>query len=714
MPSTPETSLRALLRPQSIAVIGVSRDAGHQQTMSGSTILQSLVRFGYPGRIDIVHPSGDEIGGRRSSVSIAALPQAPDAIVLALPSAAAPQAIADAGARGIRGAVVLSAGFSELANEEGTRLARKLQTAADDHGVRICGPNGLGYVNVWDKVLAGYFPSLLSSALPRPGGLSIVTQSGAVGNSLLARAMERGIGTSFVISSGNETNVSLPDYIDFLVNDPQTKVLALYLEGVVDGARLVEALRRCTDRGKPVVVYKVGKSASGAKAAMSHTAKVAGEPALYRGMFRQLGVIEAQHLDELIEIPMLLLKTSHCTGRPPVGIGVVSISGGLGAVVADHFAAEGFALPTLSEQVQRRLAELPVKLGSTANPVDTTAAIQRTEATLKDILAIVADDPQIDAVVFPNAARFPAAALNVAGIMADAAQSIAKPVLSIWYAGADNQAAIARLHESERVACFDDPAACARAMGAFRDFRLSTAAPTVSTVQAPAQARDRAGTALALRGTLDEAASKEILRAYDVPIPNESLARSAQDAAAAADAIGFPVAMKIVSRDIPHKARVGGVRLNLSSRAAVLQAHAAMLDSVATRAPGAHIEGVLVTQMVGVRLELLVGGYRDSQFGPVLVVGMGGADVESLPDVAMRLLPVTAADCKEALESLQDRRVRLLTAHEKAALAEVVERVAAMAWDLRDELCEIDVNPVALTFEGRALALDALIKLTRN
>ncbi|MFT3821752.1 MAG: acetate--CoA ligase family protein [Rubrivivax sp.] len=704
------TELDPLLRPRSIALLGVSRETSAQPTMSGSTILESLQRLGFGGRIDLVHPSGGTLRALPAAPSIAALPQPADLLLLALPAAAVPSLVAEAGQRGIRAAVVLSAGFAELADEEGERLGRELQQAAAAHGLPLCGPNGLGYLNVWDRVLAGYFPCLLGEQRPRPGGLSVVTQSGAIGNSLLARAMDRRIGTSFVISAGNETNVSVADYVDFLVADPKTEVIAIYLEGVVDGARLRRSLQRAVAAGKPVVVYKVGKSAFGARAALSHTAKVAGEPALYRGLFRQLGVIEAQHLDDLIEIPMLLLKSAPRAPRPPRGIGVVSISGGLGAIMADHFAAEGFTLPELSAATQAKLAALPLKLGSTLNPVDTTAAIQRNEQALVDILKIVADDQRVDALVFPNAARFPGPALNVATLMAQTAAQLGKPLLSVWYAGHENEAAMARLHESADVPCFDDPAACARALAALRDVRQHAGAEP-PPVSAPPGSSARAAVLLqGYEGVLDEAQGKRLLAAYGVALLPERHAADADAAGRAAAELGLPVAMKILSADIPHKAKAGGVALGLASPQAVAEAWAAMMDRVRRHAPAARIDGVLVSPMAAIELELLAGAYRDPQFGPVLVVGIGGAQVESRPDVAMRLLPVSAADCRAALDELQDRRVALLDEERKAVLAAAVARIAALAWDLRDQVAEIDVNPLALT-RGEALALDALVRL---
>ena len=707
------SSLDPLLRPKSIAIVGVSRDPGRQTTINGSAVLESLARFNYAGRIDLIHPEAKEIGGRKVFASVSALPESPDLIVISLAAARIPATIAECGERGIRAAVVMSAGFAELGEGEGASLEQKMKDAAARHGVRICGPNGLGYINVADGIFAGYFPCLSSSA-PKAGGLSIITHSGAVGNSLLARAIDRGIGMGFVVSAGNEANVTLADYIDYMVDDAHTRVISLYMEGVVDGMRLRRALERAATAGKPVVIYKVGKSAAGAKAALSHTANVAGEPALYRGMFKQLGVMEASRLDDLIEVPMLILKSRIRDKAVPRNVGVVTISGGLGAIMADHLAEEGFELPELAAATQARLAALPLKFGSTANPVDTTAAIQRTESTLADIISIVADDPGIDAVVFPNASRFPQRALDVAQIMADTAKRLDKPLISVWYAGSDNDPAMRLLHDSDAVACYDDPSACARSLAALRDARLFAARESQRDLAPPQGARGKAGANVSFTGVFSEPAGKAILRCYGVPLPRESLAASGREAAERAAEIGFPVAMKIVSADVPHKAKAGGVRLGLNTAGAVAAAYDEMLEAVSRNAPGARLEGVLVSEMVAVQAELIVGAYADPHFGPVLVAGMGGSQVEELRDIAMCLLPATPADCRRVLDALQDRRIRLLDPAAKTRLSLAIGRIAAMAWDLQPDLVELDVNPVALTQGGDVVALDAMMTFTNE
>ncbi len=706
---SPPRRLDRLLNPGSIAIVGVSRDGAVPGRMGGSAVLDSLVRGDYSGRLHLVHPDAAEIGGRPVWPSIAALPETPDLVVASLPAARIPELVAECGARGVGAAVVMSAGFSELGTAQAIALERQLRRVANDTGVRLCGPNGLGFINVPDHVFCGYFPCL-SGVAPTEGGLSVITHSGAVGNSLLARAIDRGVGIGHIISSGNETNVSLADYVDHLVDDERVRVVSIYMEGATDGLALRRAFQRAADAGKPVVVYKIGRSEAGAAAALSHTAKVAGRHALYRGLFRQMGVIEASCLDDLIDIPALLIKSGDRGADNPLrNVAVVSISGGLGAIAAEHLALEGFALPALAEPTRARLVELPIAYGSLANPVDTTAAIHRSENSFGDVVRIVAEDPGIDAVVVPNASRFPHAALNTASMLRDVGGTLSKPLLSLWYAGRDNEAAIDLLHRSEAVACYDDPGTCARALAALRDHRAFREARQRHADVEMAQPRE-ATQETVHRGTLNEPEGKRLLQAWGVAVPRERWVRDAEAAEAAAAEIGFPVALKIVSRDVLHKASAGGVRLALRSAAEVRDAWQQMLADVAGHAPGARIDGALVSEMVPIAAELLVGFYRDETFGPALVVGLSGAMVESLNAVGTCPLPLGRADCERLIDEIPDRVVASRLQPVRAALVDAVARIAAMATCAGPALRELDVNPLVITTAGAVVALDAVMR----
>lgn len=707
----PRLRLDRLLKPRSIAIVGVSREGAVPGKMGGSAVLDGLERGDYPGGLHLVHPEAREIGGRAAWPSVSALPETPDLVVASLPAPHIPKLVAECGARGVGAVVIMSAGFSELGTKQGNALEDELRNAAEAGGIQLCGPNGLGFINVADKVFCGYFPCL-STAVPVAGGLSIVTHSGAVGNSLLARAVDRGVGIGHVISSGNETNVSLADYVDHLVDDARVRVVSIYMEGATDGPALRRAFQRAADAGKPVIVYKIGRTDVGAAAALSHTAKVAGRHALYRGLFRQMGVVEASCLDDLIDIPALFIKAGdRGVDKPLRRVAVVSISGGLGAIAAEHLALEGFTLPALAERTRERLVELPIAYGSLANPVDTTAAIHRSESSFGDVVRIVADDPGVDAIVVPNASRFPHAALNTAAALQDVGAELRKPLLSLWYAGRDNEPAIDLLHRSAAVACYDDPGTGARALAALRDYRAFRTSRLDRPDVLLAPSRDAVALRSTVRsGVLNEPEGKRLLEAWDIPMPRERWVHTPEAAEAAAAEIGFPVALKIVSRDVLHKARIGGVRLGLRSPPELRDAWHRIFREAARHAPDAQIDGALVSEMVPIAAELLVGFYRDETFGPALVVGLGGGMVESLHAVGSCPLPVDRADCERLIDEIPDRVVAGKLQPVRCALADVIARIAAMTVSAGPELREMDVNPLVVTTGGAILALDAVMR----
>ena len=701
-------TLDALLRPRSIAVIGVSRTIARQATVGGAAVVNNLRKFGYGGRLYVIHPEAAEIAGVPAYPSIAALPETPDMVSVAVPAAALPPLVAACGERGVKAMTIHSAGFAELGTNEGIAHERALRESATAFGIRICGPNGLGYINVPDKTFAGSFPSL-ETVVPRSGGLAILTQSGAVGGSLIARAADRAAGLSFVISNGNETTVSLADYIDFLVRDPRTSAIAIYLEGVADGPAFVRALAAARAARKPIVVYKVGKSEAGAKAALSHTAKVAGSAVLFSGLFRQFGVVEAEALDDLIDIPALLIKTaSNRFAGPPRRAGIVTISGGLGAITTDHLAAKGIAVPPFADATQDRLRAMAIPFASTANPVDTTAAIHHNEAGMAEVLEIVADDPGIDLIIAPNASRFPQAALQTARRLDAIGATLAKPLVSIWYAGQDNGEAIALLRASDSVASFDDHASCARALAALE---LVVAADLRAVGEPEPDRQPEPRLPFEPSGVLSEADSKAILHALGVPLARERHVHGADAAARAAAEIVFPVALKIVSPDIAHKAAVGGVRLKLNSAGDVREAYDAIMRDAGSAAPSARLDGVVVSEMVPIAAELLVGTYTDATFGRALVVGVGGSLVEEIKDVAIALLPASRRDCAAMLERMHDRSLKTRIRPHLAAVVESIARIAAMAAALPG-LVEMDINPLALTAHGNVVALDAVMKFS--
>ncbi|MEU7812304.1 acetate--CoA ligase family protein [Pseudonocardia sp. NPDC049154] len=694
MAGTDPAALKALLDPTSIVLVGVSRPAPGKSKVGGYAVLQNLRRGGFAGRISVVHPSGDEIDGIRATRTIAEL-EPHDVAVVALPAAAAVTAVRECAERGIRAFVVLSSGFGEAGTPEGDANEAALGAVADEHGLAVSGPNSLGTVNILNGAWAGNFAALESTDL-RPGGLAIVSQSGAIAGSLAVRAADRGIGISHIVSTGNESVTTAADVITALAAEPRVEVISLYLEGAHDGRALAEACRTARLAGKPVIVFKVGETDVGARAALSHTAKLAGTPALYRGALLQAGAVQVGSLDELVETPMAFLGTE--VGRPVRRVCVVSISGGLGAVTADALVRAGLEVPVLAHATQEGLAALQLPFGAISNPVDTAGATQRRLDVFALVAKVIAGDPGIDALVVPLASRFRASAESTAEDLLAAAEAAGIPLFVAWFSGSDNAEFVARLRAAGGVPCFDDVDACVRALrGADLVSRPVEATPDPAGVIDPG----------ADGGLLDEAASKALLAEHGLPLPRERHARTLDEALAAAAEIGYPVAVKIVSTDLAHKAAVGGVRLGVADAEALAAAHGEILTAVGAAAPEAALNGVLVSEMVRPERELLVGVYDDDTFGPVLALGRGGSRVEELADVEFRLLPTTAAEIEELCGPLLGDSPPDVVAE----VARVVSDIGDFAWGARARLRELDVNPLVVTDSGEVRALDAVVSL---
>jgi acetate---CoA ligase (ADP-forming) len=695
-------AMRMLLRPQSVALLGVSRPAPGKSRVGGAAVLANLRRGGFTGAITVVHPSADIIDDVACIRAIADAPGPVDLAVISLPAKSVPEAVRDCAEAGIRAFVILTAGFGETGTAEGRVLEGELRRLGQKYDLAICGPNGLGLLNVPEQVYTANFAPI-ETLRPNAGGLAIISQSGAIGGSLLARAVQRRIGISHVISTGNETVTTMADYVEALADDDRVRAFSVYMEGADDPRRLIAAFSRARAAGKPVVVYKVGESEVGARAALSHTAKLAGEPRLYRGAFEQAGVVQAESLPDLIDAQMYFLSETDLA-QAPAGVCVVSISGGLGAVTADELARAGIDVPPLSPATRKELDGLGLDLGATGNPVDTAGATQRREDVLTTLLTIIGRDPAIDAIVVPLASRFPVAAQTTPKDLLAARAAAGIPVLAAWYTGDDNADAVAALRADGRVACFDDAGGCARAIRWAR--RLA---------QLPADQAEIPALAVPLfqhqDGVLDEPASKALLAECGLRFPRETIVTSAAEASQAATEIGFPVAMKVISADIAHKAAVGGVSLAINDQVAAAGAYRAILTAVASAAPGAVVTGVLISEMVNVAQEFLVGVYNDASFGPTLAFGRGGSQVEQLADVSLRLLPATR---REIESMVRDRLRDLLPEQITRAVIDSVANVAAFAAGAGRRLSELDVNPLVVTADERVLTLDAVISLSES
>jgi acyl-CoA synthetase (NDP forming) len=699
--------LDALLRPRSIGVVGISRPGPGKSSVGGMQVLNELAVGGFAGPIYPVHPAAESFGALPAYASLAKLPETPDVLVVARPAAAVIGLAAEAGAMGVKALVVLSAGFGELGTAEGLGYDVELRQLAAEHSMVICGPNSLGVMNAHSGAYMCNFPPL-ELAAAKPGGLAIVSHSGAIAGSLIGLANDRGIGLSYVLSSGNELTLTAADCLRELGRDDTVTAVSLYLEGATDGRDLMDAVAAVTAVGKTVVALKVGDSASGARAAMSHTAKISGEQALYRGALRQAGATIATSLEELISLPMYREAGYDATVAPRRAC-VLSLSGGLGGVVADEFSRCGIEVPELTAETRAALDALELPLGGISNPVDTAGATQRNPDALLDIAQIVGTDPGIDVIALALPSRFQSTAHETPRRLGEISKAVSKPLVVIWIAGRENLVDIAETR-AVGVACFDSPTACARALASAGEFarhlgdlEVDRAAVPRPAVPAPSVRR---------RGWLNEPETKALLREYGVPGVREALATSAGHAVSIADGIGYPVALKVVSADVVHKAAVGGVRLGVASSAHVGAVFEDMIAAVAAAVPDARIDGVLISEMIDVRSEFLIGTYQDQTFGPTLAFGRGGSQVEEHRKVALRLLPLTGSDCVDIVASLlaelDDRPGQDAT----QLLVDAVRAVADFADAAGPALMELDVNPIIVSGDNRVVALDAVAHFT--
>lgn len=712
-------ALQYLVNPRSVALVGIKGgefDPTARDSM-GRRFLENLRRHGFAGAIYTVNPRYQEIGGYPCFPSVAAIPEPVDAALLIVPKPRIMATLADCAVRGVKAATVISSGFAE-AGPEGKAEEEAMVEFARAHGIRLLGPNCFGYYNSHARL--NLFGS--ASLLTRPmlaGAIGFATQSGALAASVVDRAQERGIGFSHVITTGNQADIHNVECVEYLVEDPNTKVVALFAEGLGHATRFRAAARRAAEQGKPCLVLKTGASEIGRQAALAHTGSLVGDDAVYDAAFRQDGVYRCEDIDEMFFAAALL--SQHCAALPEgadARLAVVTMSGAMGGLLADGCARYGIPMAGLSEETRAKLLAVPGVSGS-LNPLDAAMATWANDFdVIGRIAGILAGDPGVDAVLLATAG-VPYAERLMDDCTATLA-STGKVFVPLWVADhADTGKAAARL-AGEGVTVFENATTALRALRALAHYRrhqhalragrLAAAAPLVDAARA-AQARALLADCGAV---LTEFQSKQLLALYGVRIAREEIAADAQAAVQAAQRIGFPVALKIHSPDIAHKTEAGGLRLKLADAAQVERAFAEVMANAAAYKPDANLQGVLVAPMAAPGLETLLGAYQDAQFGPVLLAGLGGVLVEVLRDTAMRVAPISRAQALDMLDELRGRAlfdgVRGQGPADREAVAEVLLALSTLMGELGDAIAEIDINPLIVHGQGKgAIVADALI-----
>ena len=692
--------LARLIAPRSVAIVGASPRAGS----FGMRTLENLAHYG--GAIYPVNAKYPRIGERACYASLAALPQPPDCVVLVVPREGVEAALEEAAAARAGSVIVYASGYGEMAREDSAQAQRRLAGIARAAKMPMLGPNCMGLVNHSLGAGLSFIPEY-ARAPRQPGSLAVVSQSGALGYSL-AQAWDRGLGIRYFISAGNCADIDVGDLVAAMAEDPECKAIACLFEGATSAARMLEAGERARRAGKPVIVCKLGASENGAAAARSHTGSLAGSAVAWRALFERAGFIPVEDYDALLEYARFFAAAGKPLAR---GVAVISGSGGAGVMAADKAAKHGVPMPQPLEATGAALRALVPEFGAARNPCDPTGQVLNNPDSFGQCCRALLADPQYGALVVPGTVAVVETAKDRVPAMTALTREQPKPVVLVWLSEWLQGPGSGQYEKEERIPLFRSMERCFGAIAAWHALadRKAESAPRRSPPGAAQAARKLLAGA---NNTLTESESKRVLAAYGVPVVQERLAGNADEAAAAARELGYPVALKAESPTIPHKTELGVVRLGIADEAALRRAYA----EIAAAARGHELRGMLVQRMIP-GVEVIVGARVDPVVGPLVVVGSGGVLVELMQDSVAALAPVSRAQAAALLERLKG--YRLLTGFRGSApvdleaLADAIARVSELAVDLAAEIEELDVNPLRCSGE-RVVAVDALIVRRRT
>jgi acyl-CoA synthetase (NDP forming) len=694
--------LRRLLHPQSVAVIGASARAGS----FGERVLLNQQNFA--GRTYPVNARYEKIGDATCYPSVGALPEVPDCAVITAARDAVEEIVLDCVKAGVGGVIIFASGYAEMGREDRIAAQDRLADIARETGLRIVGPNCIGVVNaVLDSRIT--FMNITPIPPPRSCSVGIISQSGALGMAL-AQAVVRGASFSHVMTSGNSCDVDMADFVSYLADDPACTAIACVFEGMASPERFLRAADYAWERDKPLVVYKMATGEEGAAAAMSHTGSLAGSHAAYRAVFQRAGAVLVESYESLVETASFFAKAPPPKAR---GAAVVAASGGAAIMAADRAEQYGVPLPQPGAALRDLLVSRIPDFGAARNPCDVTGQILNDPESLNVCAGAFLDDPQYATLVVPMTYGYAASAARIP-VYDRLAKESGKIVCIAWQAEWLEGPGVKEAEECDRVALFRSMPALFAALAAWT-WRADKRAAAHETIEPTPDATLRAARdmiAAAAGRTLTEREAKAALALYGVPVVGERLTGSADAAIAAAEALGYPVVLKVESPDLPHKTEAGVIRLNLHNAEEVRAGYDAVMANAARVAPPPRINGVLVQPMVPQGVEMVVGARIDKLFGPLVVVGLGGILVEVLQDTALAPAPVTHADARALLRQLKGEKLlhgfRGAPAVDLDKLADVICRISRFAADHRDTIAELDVNPLICAGE-RIIAVDALI-----
>ncbi len=706
MSTKPSPEITRLFEPRTIAVIGAS----HDPNKIGYKIVQNIVSNGYAGRVFPVNPKGGEILGLPVYPSVRDIPDEIDVAMIVVPAKAVLQTVQECAAHGVKFVPIISSGFSEVGNLE---EERRIVSCAREHGMRVLGPNIFGLYSVTPSLNASFGPR----EIPR-GNVAIVTQSGALGVAMIGKAAAEKMGLSAIISVGNKADIDEADLLEYLVQHSETRVILMYIEGVKNGARLVATLKRAA-KEKPIIVIKAGRSKRGAIAAASHTGSLAGAAEVFDAIMKQCGVLRAESIQEAFNWCKALATSVLPNGTETV---IITNGGGIGVMATDACEKYSVELYDDLQILEKIFSPVTPEFGSTKNPIDLTG--QATAEHYHRALEAARQSEHIHSVLalYCETALFDVAAFEPMieqGFWAFHRQS--KPVLFSALGGEK----IEQLTETLRrrgVPIFADVTEAVSCLGALYEHYRYRCKPDekADLIQIDARALPQIfeGARHEGRSFLLAHEAQQLLGIAGIPVPQSRIARTLAEAARFAEEIGYPVVMKVVSRDILHKSDVGGVALDLDNTQEVIDAYGAILQNCRRHKPDALIDGIEVSQQVPPGMQIIIGARRDPSFGPIIMVGLGGIYVEVMKDVSFRALPISRQEALNMLKELKSYPLLLgVRGEEKRDIDTVIDvllRVGALLQQCGN-IADIEINPLVVYEHGRGgIAVDARVLLAQG
>ncbi len=683
--------------PKSVAIVGASDNP----QKVGNQVLANVIASGFKGGIYPINPSTPEILGLKCYTSVLQVPGDVDLAVMVVPNKFVPGVMEECGKKGVRGAIVITAGFRE-AGGAGVELEKQVLAIAAQYGIRIIGPNCLGLIDTLAPINASF-----AAGTPEVGTIAFMSQSGALCTAILDYALAEGIGFSHFVSLGNKSDVDEVALLEDWRDDPQTNVVIAYIEGIRDGAQFIEGARK-TARNKPIIAVKSGRTASGSKAVSSHTGSLAGSDAAYDAGFVQAGVLRADSVQELFDYSTAFAYQPLLQGKR---IAIVTNAGGPGVMATDALDRQGLVLAELTPATEAVLKDALPAAANIHNPVDVLGDARADR--YGTAIATVLNDPGVDGVLVILTPQTSTEIAATAQALVDVSKGASKPVMGCWMGKKEVAAGIEVLSRNH-IPNYPFPERAVASLGAMYRYWSWKQQPEED---APAFEVDKAAVADLFakiradgRNTIGDTEAQAILQAYGITIPQSVVAPTADEAVAACEKIGFPVVMKIASPDILHKSDVGGIIVGVKNAAEARSAFATLIERAKAAKPNATIWGAQIQEMVTGAREVIIGMNRDPQFGPLVMFGLGGIYVEVLKDVTFRVAPMAASQAKAMISSIRSYKlltgVRGQAASDLAAVEDTILRISQLVTDF-GEIAELDINPLLVREEGKgAVAVD--------